>query len=51
MKYLHLTKKGQEDAYRIINTVIDAGFQMTVRNIFQAYGMAYLSKYADTIPF
>ena len=23
---------------------------MTVRDIFQAYGMEYLSKYADTIP-
>lgn len=23
---------------------------MTVRDIFQAYGMAYLNKYADTIP-
>jgi len=23
---------------------------MTVRDIFQAYGMAYLSKYADNIP-
>ena len=50
MLYLHLTEKGHEDAYQLINHVMEDSTMISINEIFRAFGPEYLQRYAHSMP-
>ncbi len=50
MRYLHLTRKGQEDAYQIIDSGLWRDSPMTVREVCLAHGKEYLQAFSQRMP-